>query len=78
MANKFITSIQKAASVIKDAVVLAEGLWEGYDKAGEAKKQFVVDLLNERIDLPFIGEKTEEKLLSLIIDVIVELVLPKD
>ena len=75
MGNKFITSIQKAAQVIRDAVVLAESIWDGYEKSGDAKKQFVIDLINDKIDLPFIGEATEEKLISLIIDVVVELVL---
>lgn len=67
-----ITNIRRIARTILNAVKTAEELYSGIPRSGKDKKKFVVDILNDRIDIPLLGEKTEAKFFGLVVDIVVE------
>ncbi len=67
---------KKIGSVIKNAVLLAEDLFPD-SGSGETKKAFVIDLINDRVDIPVLTEGQEEAIIGVLIDVICTLVLDK-
>ena len=68
-----LTNIKKVARTILNVVKAAEDIYSGYEKSGEKKKEWAVSVLNDKFDIPFIGEKTEAKLLGVLIDIVVEI-----
>ena len=72
---KFQLNPIQLGKFILSAIEQAETLYEGYVKAGEDKKAYAVTLVNEKVNIPFIGEKTEAAIIGVIIDIIVDLVL---
>ena len=65
-------NIAAIARTILRTVQAAEELYSEVPKSGPEKKQWVIDTLNARINIPFIGEKTEEKIFGVIVDIVVE------
>jgi len=45
--------------------------------AGAKKRKWVVEFLNDKINIPGIGEGMEERMLALLVDVVVDLVINK-
>ena len=68
-----LTNIKKVARTILNVVKAAEDIYSGYEKSGKQKKEWAVAVLNDKFDIPFIGEKTEAKLLGVLIDIVVEI-----
>jgi hypothetical protein len=61
----------KHGKLLKQAILMAEELFPE-PKSGKKKKEFVVDLINSKIDLPILGERAEERLISFAIDMLVD------
>ncbi len=64
------------ANVIKHAVFMAEDLFPGA-KQGKAKRAWVIDLINEKVNLPILNEKQEEVVIGLLVDLVCDFVLKK-
>lgn len=58
---------------IVDTIIEIENEFFNQPKAGETKKQRVIELINKNVDIPVIPEFLEEKILGVIIDLIVYL-----
>lgn len=63
----------RLGAVLVSAVTLAEELFG--PKSGAKKKAFVVELVNSKVDIPWISERGEARILSAMIDVICALVM---
>lgn len=72
-----IENISDFWEILANAVELAESLWSGFQGAGDEKKEFVVDLINAKIDVPYIPEIIEGQFIGLLVDLAVELVINK-
>ena len=64
------------AQIMKKAILIAEDLFPE-PKSGSEKKAFVVDFINERVNLPLLNERQEEKLIGFAVDVLCELIFEK-
>lgn len=61
------------AKLIKQAVMMAEELFP--EKGSGAKKRaWVVDLINDKINIPILNERQEERVIAFAVDMICELV----
>lgn len=56
----------KHGRLIKHAILLAEDLFPE-PKSGEKKREWVVDWLNQHIDIPLISERRERQMLNWVI-----------
>ncbi len=65
------------ANVIKHAVLMAEDLFPA-PKSGKAKRAFVIDLINSKINLPILNEKQEEVVIGLLVDLVCDFVFQKE
>lgn len=70
-----LSDLSQIIGVVVSTVEAAEVIWSDYTGAGEAKKEYVVNALNKYINIPFIGESLEAKVLGLVVDIVVELVI---
>ena len=61
--------------VLINAIQMAEDLFADVPKSGAAKKKWVVDFVNKHIDMPWLTERQEERLLSLTVDILCALVM---
>ena len=68
-------AVRKLGLVVAAACKKAEETMEGAE--GAEKKAWVIKMLNERIDIPFMTEGQEEALLSLLIDVVCDILFNK-
>jgi hypothetical protein len=64
------------ANVIKHAVLMAEDLFPG-PKSGKAKREFVIDLINSKVNLPILNERQEEVVIGLLVDLVCDFVFKK-
>jgi hypothetical protein len=64
------------AMVIKHAVLMAEDLFPA-PKSGKAKRAFVIDLINEKVNLPILNERQEEVVIGLLVDLVCDFVIKK-
>jgi|6_EtaG_2_1085325.scaffolds.fasta_scaffold26254_4 hypothetical protein len=64
--------VKAIARTILRTVQAAEALFSEIPKSGPDKKAWVVETLNDKINIPFIGEKTEAKIFGVIVDIVVE------
>ena len=67
-----LKNVRAIARTILRTVQAAEELYSEIPKSGPEKKQWVVDTLNDKINIPFIGERTEEKIFGVIVDIVVD------
>jgi len=74
MGRKRRVSLSDLRKVLVRAVQMAEVLFPEAG-SGEEKRKWVVDFVNERLDIPFLNERQESLILGIIIDVIVDIVL---
>lgn len=65
----------RIGQVLSHAILMAEELFADQPKSGKAKKAWVVDFANEHLDLPWLTERQEERVLSVLVDVLVAMVL---
>lgn len=65
----------KLGVLIASACRMAEELFPD-SGSGEQKKEWVVNLLNKKLDVPLLTEKQEAKLLGLLVDVVCDVVFP--
>jgi|TARA_Y100000310_G_scaffold20233_1_gene19732 hypothetical protein len=66
--------LKDLGKVLKQAIQMAEVLFPDAGSGAE-KREWVVDLVNEKLDIPFLNERQESQLLGILIDVLVDLVL---
>ena len=64
----------RLARILTKAVWLAEELFPESGQ-GPEKRAWVIDFINERVDVPGLNEKMEERLLGTMVDVVVALVI---
>tara|TARA_R110000824_G_scaffold90399_1_gene220822 strand:+ start:123 stop:353 length:231 start_codon:yes stop_codon:yes gene_type:complete len=62
--------------VLKAAIEMAEVIFPS-EGAGPSKREFVVDLVNSKIDVPLLTEKQERIVLGILVDVVCSLVLSR-
>ena len=62
--------------VLKSAIEMAEVIFPR-EGSGPSKREFVVDLINSKIDIPLITESQEKMILGILVDVVCSLVLSK-
>ena len=74
MGRKRRVSLSDLRKVLVRAVQMAEVLFPDAGSGAE-KREWVVDFVNERLDIPFLSEHQESLILGIIVDVIVDLVL---
>ena len=74
MGRKRRVNISDLRKVLVRAVQMAEVLFPDAGSGAE-KREWVVDFVNERLDIPFLSEHQESLILGIIVDVIVDLVL---
>lgn len=67
-----LNNVKKIAKVILNTIKTAEDLFSEMPKSGQLKKVWVVECLNDKINIPFIGERTEAKIFGVIVDIVVE------
>tara|TARA_R100000655_G_scaffold11918_4_gene27921 strand:- start:1800 stop:2027 length:228 start_codon:yes stop_codon:yes gene_type:complete len=63
-------------NVIKHAVLMAEDLFPG-PKTGKAKREFVIDLINSKVNIPVLNERQEEVVIGLLVDLVHDLLFKK-
>ena len=68
------TRSDRLARILTKAVCLAEEMFPEPGE-GEKKKAWVIEFINERVNLPGISERMEEKMLQIVVDVVVALVI---
>ena len=61
------------AEVLKHAVLMAEAVFPEPGR-GKDKRQFVVELINDKINLPLLNERQEEVLIGALVDLAVQFV----
>lgn len=64
----------RLARILTKAVWLAEEMFPE-PGAGPQKKAWVVEFINSKVDIPGIGERMEERILKIVVDVVVALVI---
>ena len=64
------------ANVIKHAVLMAEDLFPGANQ-GKAKRAWVIDLINSKVNLPILSEKQEEVVIGLLVDLVCDFIFKK-
>ena len=64
------------ADVIKHAVLMAEDLFPS-PKSGKAKREFVIDLINDKVNLPILNEKQEAVVIGLMVDLVCDFVFKR-
>lgn len=62
--------------VLKSAIEMAEVIFPDQG-TGPTKREFVVDLVNSKIDIPLITEAQEKVILGILVDVVCSLVMSK-
>ena len=65
---------KKVGRVLVRAIHLAEDLFADQPKSGPDKRAWVVEFVNERLDIPFLNENQESLVLGILVDVLVEVV----
>lgn len=66
----------KHGRLIKQAVLMAEELFPE-PKSGKLKRDFVVTFINERVNLPWLNERQEERILTFAIDCLCDVLFAK-
>ena len=64
----------RLARILTKAVWLAEELFPEPGE-GPKKKEWVVEFISERVDIPGLGERLEKRILKVLVDVVVALVI---
>jgi|TARA_Y100000034_G_scaffold64022_1_gene77420 hypothetical protein len=70
-------SRERLGQVLGHAVQMAEELFADVPKSGAAKKEWCVDWVNDHLDLPWLNERQEARLIGLLVDVAVGLVFKR-
>ena len=73
-----ISNMTDLIALLVDLVKAAETLWAGYTDAGEEKKAWVTKTINSAVDIPYLHEAIEEQIISICVDMVVELVINRD
>ena len=72
-----IKSLSDFWAILTSAVELAEALWSAYQGAGDDKRAWVVELINDKVDVPYVPEAIEAEFIGLLVDLAVDLVINK-
>jgi hypothetical protein len=63
----------KRGEIIRQAVLMAENLFPEQG-SGAKKRKWVVDFINENVNLPLLNERQEERVIGFAVDIVCELV----
>ena len=64
------------AAIMKNAILIAEDLFPE-PKSGPKKRKFVVDFINEHVNLPLLNERQEERLIGFAVDILCDFIFDK-
>lgn len=65
---------KKVGRVLVRAIHLAEDLFIDKPNSGPDKRKWVVEFVNDRLDIPFLNENQESLVLGILVDILVEVV----
>ena len=65
---------RKVGRVLVRAIHLAADLFSEQPKSGPDKRKWVVEFVNDKLDIPFLNENQESLILGILIDILVEVV----
>lgn len=68
--------VKKLGLLVEAACRAAELLFPD-QKSGEQKREWVVNILNEKINIPFLSEKQEADILGIVVDVVCDLIFTR-
>ena len=63
----------KRGEIIRQAVLMAENLFPEQG-SGAKKRKWVVDFINDNVNLPLLNERQEERVIGFAVDIVCELV----
>ena len=63
----------KRGEIIRQAILMAENLFPEQG-SGAKKRKWVVDFINENVNLPLLNERQEERVIGFAVDIVCELV----
>ena len=64
------------AAIMKKAILMAEDLFPE-PKSGAKKRKFVVDFINDHVNIPILNERQEERLIGFAVDILCDLLFDK-
>ena len=68
--------VRKLGLLVEAACRAAELLFPE-KKSGAAKREWVVDVLNKKLNIPFLSEKQEADILGIVVDVVCDLIFTR-
>lgn len=63
----------RRGEIIRQAVLMAENLFPEKG-SGAKKRKWVVDFINDNVNLPLLNERQEERVIGFAVDIVCELV----
>jgi hypothetical protein len=63
----------KRGEIIRQAILMAENLFPEQG-SGAKKRKWVVDFINDNVNLPLLNERQEERVIGFAVDIVCELV----
>ena len=66
----------KRGKILKQAIHMAEELFPE-PKSGKKKRKWVVNFINEHVNLPLLNERQEERIIGFAVDIVCELLFDK-
>jgi len=68
--------IQDLGNILSNLIRIAENIFPE-PQSGKDKRKWVVDFINEKLDIPFLNEKQEGLIIGILVDVVVSMVFKK-
>lgn len=63
----------RRGEIIRQAILMAENLFPEQG-SGAKKRKWVVDFINDNVNLPLLNERQEERVIGFAVDIVCELV----
>jgi len=63
----------KYGKLLKQAILMAEEMFPE-PKSGKRKKKWVINFINEHVNLPILNERQEERLIGFAVDALCDLI----
>ena len=73
--KKVRAKVQRLGLILKNACEVADDLMP--HSSNEEKRDWVVSLLNQKLDIPLLSEDQEEAVLGILVDVTCDLIFPR-
>ena len=66
----------RRGKILRQAIHMAEELFPG-PKMGKKKRKWVVDFINDHVNVPILNERQEERMIGFAVDVVCDLLFDK-